>query len=177
MQLPQRTEGQAACCCRSYQNKEEPSKVSLSFFSLLLLNSQYRVLPRKPFSSHSSQKPSRSKWVTSHHTVPTAGTPYPLCHGQGSCLRGDSRWDPEGGKCISQLYYLPCGFPFGNPTTAGDGCCEKQLPCALRWNRQGSRGGAPRWVRQKESVLSLGVYSSQHTLMISSTGSPFQLSL
>lgn len=63
---------------------------------------------------------------------------YPLSHWQGPCSGGDSRWDLEGGKCISQLYYLPFGLPFGVPKAARDGCCEEQLlPCAPRRNHQG----------------------------------------
>lgn len=150
----------SGCCCRS---SASPA---------------HRVLPWEPFSSQSSQEPSHSKWKTSHGTFPIAVLLYPLCHWQGSFTGGDSRWDLEGGKCISQLYYLPFGFPFGVPNTARDGCCEKKLlPCAPRRNHWGPCGGAPCWDRQKDRVFSLGVHSNQDTLIISSTGSPFQLSL
>lgn len=159
-------------------NSEKHLSHCYSRSSASLKLTDYRVLPWEPFSSHSSQEPSHSKWITSHHTFPIAVLLYPLYHWQGSRLRGDSRWDLEGGKCISQLYYLPHGFPFGDPNTARDGCCEKQLlPCALHRTRQGSCRGAACWDRQKERVFSLGVYSTQDILITSSTGSPFQLSL
>lgn len=78
------------------------------------------------------QQPGSSPKQTEHPIyLPHRCALYPPCHWQGSFTGGDSRWHLEGGKCISQLYYLPFGFPFGVPNTARDGCCEEQLlPCA-----------------------------------------------
>lgn len=43
--LPKQTEGRAACCYRSYESKEEPSKASLSFLPLKqLLTEKIRVV-------------------------------------------------------------------------------------------------------------------------------------
>lgn len=88
--------------------------------------------------------------------LPAAATAHPPHCQQGSHLRGNSRGDLQGAKCTSQLYCLPPGRPCRDPSTAKDGCCEKQLlPRALRRRQQGSHRTAPCLDRQ-ESVSSLG---------------------
>lgn len=71
-------------------------------------------------------------------------------------VRGHGRGDLEGAKRTPQLYFLPRGLPFGDPSTARGGCCEKwPLPRAWCRNQQGSHRWAPCWDRQ-ERVSSLG---------------------
>lgn len=157
---------------------EEPSK----FPSKMSLNAEkhwsgccyrisasqtHRALPGEPFPP----TPKQTANISLH--LPLCCAAVPTCPWQGSSMGGHSRWHLEGGKCISQL----CFLPFGVPNTARDGCWEKQLlPCAPHGNHQAPVESTMLGQAEGQSFLSWNSFKPG-TLIISSTGSPFQLSL